>query len=64
MARQAEAEREKRAKILHADGEFQASARLAITADSSTIYATDFGARALSRLDFFNLPRDGFSGRI
>ncbi len=29
MARQAEAEREKRAKIIHADGEFQASARLA-----------------------------------
>jgi regulator of protease activity HflC (stomatin/prohibitin superfamily) len=29
MAKQAEAEREKRAKIIHADGEFQASARLA-----------------------------------
>ena len=29
MARQAEAEREKRAKIIHADGEFQASAKLA-----------------------------------
>ncbi|MBI4447222.1 MAG: slipin family protein [Acidobacteria bacterium] len=29
MARQAEAEREKRAKIIHAEGEFQASARLA-----------------------------------
>ena len=28
MARQAEAEREKRAKIIHADGEFQAAARL------------------------------------
>lgn len=29
MARQAEAEREKRAKIIHADGEYQASANLA-----------------------------------
>jgi len=29
MARQAEAEREKRAKIIHADGEFQASTKLA-----------------------------------
>jgi regulator of protease activity HflC (stomatin/prohibitin superfamily) len=29
MAKQAEAEREKRAKIIHADGEFQASAKLA-----------------------------------
>jgi regulator of protease activity HflC (stomatin/prohibitin superfamily) len=29
MARQAEAEREKRAKIIHADGEFEASTRLA-----------------------------------
>lgn len=29
MARQAEAERERRAKIIHADGEFQASRKLA-----------------------------------
>jgi regulator of protease activity HflC (stomatin/prohibitin superfamily) len=29
MARQAEAEREKRAKIIHAEGEFEASTRLA-----------------------------------
>ena len=33
MARQAEAEREKRAKIIHAEGEFQASKRLADAAD-------------------------------
>jgi regulator of protease activity HflC (stomatin/prohibitin superfamily) len=33
MARQAEAEREKRAKIIHAEGEMQASARLAEAAD-------------------------------
>lgn len=33
MARQAEAEREKRAKIIHADGEFMASERLAEAAE-------------------------------
>jgi hypothetical protein len=33
MARQAEAEREKRAKIIHAEGEFQASKQLARAAD-------------------------------
>ena len=33
MARQAEAEREKRAKIIHAEGEFQASQQLAKAAD-------------------------------
>ncbi len=33
MARQAEAEREKRAKIIHAEGEFQASKQLAEAAD-------------------------------
>jgi len=33
IARQAEAERERRAKVIHADGEFQASAKLAEAAD-------------------------------
>jgi regulator of protease activity HflC (stomatin/prohibitin superfamily) len=33
MARQAEAERERRAKIIHADGEFQASQKLADAAE-------------------------------
>ncbi len=33
MARQAEAEREKRAKIIHAEGEFQAAKQLAAAAD-------------------------------
>ena len=33
MARQAEAEREKRAKVIHAEGEFQASQQLAAAAD-------------------------------
>jgi len=38
MARQAEAEREKRAKLIHAEGEFQASERLA---QASTILARE-----------------------
>jgi len=38
MAKQAEAEREKRAKIIHADGEFQASRKLA---DAAGIISTE-----------------------
>ena len=38
MARQAEAEREKRAKLIHAEGEFAASQRLA---DAATILASE-----------------------
>ncbi len=38
LAKQAEAEREKRAKIIHADGEFQASARLA---DAAAVIAKE-----------------------
>ncbi len=38
MARQAEAEREKRAKIIHAEGELQASAKLA---QAATVIATE-----------------------
>ena len=37
IARQAEAERERRAKVIHADGEFQASQKLA---DAAAILAT------------------------
>ena len=33
MAKQAEAERERRAKIIHAEGEFQASQKLADAAE-------------------------------
>jgi regulator of protease activity HflC (stomatin/prohibitin superfamily) len=33
MAKQAEAERERRAKVIHADGEFQASEKLAAAAE-------------------------------
>ena len=38
MARQAEAEREKRAKIIHASGEYEAAARLA---DAARTIATE-----------------------
>jgi regulator of protease activity HflC (stomatin/prohibitin superfamily) len=38
MARQAEAERERRAKVIHAEGEFQASARIA---EAAKILATE-----------------------
>lgn len=38
MARQAEAERERRAKVIHADGEFQAAQKLA---DAAKIISTD-----------------------
>jgi len=38
MAKQAEAERERRAKVIHADGEFQASAKLK---DAASIMAQE-----------------------
>ncbi|MDQ7798999.1 MAG: slipin family protein [Candidatus Edwardsbacteria bacterium] len=38
MAKQAEAERERRAKVIHADGEFQASSKLR---DAATVMATE-----------------------
>lgn len=44
IARQAEAERERRAKIIHAEGEFQASQQLA---DAAKIIATESGALQL-----------------
>ncbi len=44
MARQAEAERERRAKVIHADGEFQAAQRLA---DAGRIMATQPSALQL-----------------
>lgn len=47
MARQAEAEREKRAKIIHADGELQASMQLA---EAAKVMATSQGALQLRYL--------------
>ena len=47
MARQAEAEREKRAKIIHAEGEFNAAQRLA---QAAAVIATEPGAMTLRYL--------------
>jgi regulator of protease activity HflC (stomatin/prohibitin superfamily) len=47
MAKQAEAEREKRAKVIHAEGEFQASERLA---DASRVLSTQESALLLRYL--------------
>ena len=47
MARQAEAERERRAKVIHADGEFQASQRLA---EAAKVLSTDPAAIQLRYL--------------
>ncbi len=47
MARQAEAERERRAKVIHADGEFQASERLA---EAAKILSVDPAALQLRYL--------------
>jgi len=47
MARQAEAEREKRAKVIHADGEFQAAERLA---DAARVIQTEPSALQLRYL--------------
>lgn len=50
MARQAEAEREKRAKIIHAEGEFQASRQLAAAADVISRNPTTIQLRYLQTL--------------
>ncbi|MCB8922273.1 MAG: slipin family protein [Ardenticatenaceae bacterium] len=47
MARQAEAERERRAKVIHAEGEFQASTQLA---EAARVIATEPGAMTLRYL--------------
>ena len=71
MAKQAEAEREKRAKIIHADGERQASKALAEAADVISKNATTLQLRYLQTLTeiaaeqnstiLFPLPIDMFS---
>ena len=47
MARQAEAERERRAKVIHAEGEYEAAARLA---EAAGLMATEPGAMTLRYL--------------
>jgi len=74
MARQAEAEREKRAKIIHADGELQASRQLA---EAAAMMSTQSGALQLRYLQtlseisaennstiIFPLPIDLISGLL
>jgi regulator of protease activity HflC (stomatin/prohibitin superfamily) len=50
IARQAEAERERRSKVIHADGEFQASARLREAADIMATNPTTLQLRFLQTL--------------
>jgi len=50
MAKQAEAEREKRAKIIHADGEYQASRRLAEAAEVMSKHTMSLQLRFLQTL--------------
>ena len=50
MARQAEAERERRAKVIHADGEFQASQRLSEAAAIIEEHPTALQLRYLQSL--------------
>src|SRR6058998_237661 len=74
MAKQAEAEREKRAKLIHAEGEFAASQRLA---DAAKVLATESAALQLRYLQtlteigveknttiVFPLPIDIISGLV
>ena len=50
MAKQAEAEREKRAKIIHAQGEYQASSQLALAAEQISKNPTTLQLRYLQTL--------------
>ncbi len=50
MAKQAEAERERRAKVIHADGEFQASARLLEAAETMSKNPTTIQLRYMQTL--------------
>src|SRR3989304_551113 len=50
IARQAEAEREKRAKIIHAEGEFQAAEKLAEAANIISVYPAAMQLRFLQTL--------------
>jgi regulator of protease activity HflC (stomatin/prohibitin superfamily) len=50
MAKQAEAERERRAKVIHADGEFQASEKLLMAAEKMSQSPTTIQLRYLQTL--------------
>src|SRR5262249_1636527 len=71
MSKQAEAERERRAKVINAEGEFQAAAKLAEAADVLTRYPLAVQPRDLQTMreiasernttTFFPLPIDLFA---
>lgn len=61
MARQAEAERERRAKVIHSEGEFQASQKLA---DAAAILAKEPGAMQLRYLQTAREMTDNKSSTI
>jgi regulator of protease activity HflC (stomatin/prohibitin superfamily) len=58
MARQAEAEREKRAKIIHAQGEFEASARLAEAAGIISAHPVALQLRYLQTLTEIGMEKN------
>jgi regulator of protease activity HflC (stomatin/prohibitin superfamily) len=70
MAKQAEAERERRAKVINADGEFQAAAKLSEAAEVLSRYPVALQLRYLQTMreiasernttTFFPLPIDLF----
>jgi len=72
MAKQAEAEREKRAKIIHAEGEFQAATQLVRAAETMSTNSTTLQLRYLQTLTeiaaeknstiIFPMPIDIFEG--
>jgi len=56
MARQAEAERERRAKIIKADGEFQAAEKLTAASEIMTRSPDVCSSDPIAGMEFFNLP--------
>ncbi len=58
MARQAEAEREKRAKIVHAEGEFEAAKRLTDAADMMTEHPVSIQLRYLQTLTEISVEKN------
>lgn len=58
IAKQAEAERERRAKVIHADGEFQASAKLSEAADILSKTPTSIQLRYLQTLTEIGMEKN------
>jgi regulator of protease activity HflC (stomatin/prohibitin superfamily) len=60
MARQAESERERRAKVIHAEGEFQAAARLRDAAEIIEEYPAAMQMRFLQTVTDIGSERSNF----